>query len=92
MMKYLLAVVVLAALTGHPRAQTTDDLGRAPRIAMADFKKLLASGEVFVIDVRGFEGYKLGHIPGARSFPLDQLDLKLDQLKGVTKPIVTYCA
>lgn len=92
MTKYLMAAALLAVLGAGPRAQTTDDLGRAPRIAMADFKKLLASGEVFVIDVRGFESYKLGHVPGARSFPIDQLDLKLDELKEVTKPIVAYCA
>jgi 3-mercaptopyruvate sulfurtransferase SseA len=91
----LRAVVLLAALLslGVPaRSQSIDDLARAPRITMPEFKKLLAEDKIVVIDVRSYSTYLLGHIPGARSFPLEDLGLAIDQLKAITKPIVAYCA
>jgi rhodanese-related sulfurtransferase len=50
----------------------------------------LEAGDVTVIDVRPGEEYAAGHIPGALSFPVDELaDRLAEQPAGAT--IVAYC-
>ena len=50
----------------------------------------VARGDVRVIDVRPIEEYRAGHIPGAMSFPLAELERRLAELpKG--EEIVAYC-
>lgn len=85
----LVAVAVLA-----PRLATAQegDLSAAPRITIAEFKKLRAQADVVVVDVRGAAAFRAAHIPGARSIPLEQLSAHVDELKREAKPIVTYCA
>jgi rhodanese-related sulfurtransferase len=48
------------------------------------------SGEVTVLDVRPAEEYLAGHIPGAVSIPLDQLEERLAELPN-DREIVAYC-
>jgi len=48
------------------------------------------SGEVTVLDVRPTEEYLAGHIPGAVSIPLDQLEQRLAELSS-DREIVAYC-
>lgn len=50
----------------------------------------LEQDDVVVLDVRPEEEYKAGHIPGARSIPIDQLEDHLDELPD-GKEIVAYC-
>jgi rhodanese-related sulfurtransferase/predicted transcriptional regulator len=47
-------------------------------------------GEVTVLDVRPVEEYLAGHIPGALSVPLDELDRRLADLPR-DREIVAYC-
>ncbi|MGH9459814.1 MAG: ArsR/SmtB family transcription factor [Vicinamibacteria bacterium] len=47
-------------------------------------------GEVLVLDVRPAEEYVAGHIPGALSVPLRELETRLEQLP-VDQDIVAYC-
>ena len=43
-----------------------------------------------LIDVRGHDAFRAGHIVNARHVPLDELDAKADKLdKG--KPVLLYC-
>ena len=66
---------------------------RTDRIAMADFKKLLATNGVVVIDVRSADAYAAGHIPGALSVPEETITSVLaEKLKKMGKPIATYCS
>ncbi len=85
------AVLVLGVLVVRAAAQETD-LSKAPRITLAEFKKLYDAHDVVVVDVRDEASFKNGHIPGAIWISLDQLAAKAPQLKAETKPIVTYCA
>ncbi len=58
-----------------------------------DRKELLdrvRGGAVTVIDVRPVEEYKAGHIPGAISIPLKELESRLSELPK-RKEIVAYC-
>jgi rhodanese-related sulfurtransferase/DNA-binding transcriptional ArsR family regulator len=47
-------------------------------------------GKVVILDVRPRAEFAAGHIPGARSVPLDELDAALDRLPRRTE-IVAYC-
>ncbi len=53
---------------------------------------MLVRGEVAVIDVRSSEEYAAGHIPGALSFPIEQLDARAAELRAFGRPIVAYCS
>ena len=50
----------------------------------------VARGEVTVLDVRPVEEYEAGHIPGALSVPLEELESRLDRLPH-DQEIVAYC-
>ena len=48
-----------------------------------------------VLDVRPYDFYEMGHIPGALSFPLDDFDAvigKLLKTAGLISPILVYCS
>jgi len=47
-------------------------------------------GNVVILDVRPAQEFDAGHIPGALSVPLDELDAALAQLPKRTE-IVAYC-
>jgi 3-mercaptopyruvate sulfurtransferase SseA len=64
----------------------------APRMPLADFKKLADSGGAIILDVRSVDQYRAGHIPGALSVPLTDVAAKASTWKSATKPIVTYCS
>ncbi len=86
-----LAVIALGVFALRAAAQEMD-LSAAPRITLAEFKKLHDAHDVVVVDVRDAAAFKAGHIPGALSIPLDQVTARVEQLKAENKPIVTYCA
>ncbi len=55
-----------------------------------DLVQRVRRGSVTVLDVRPAEEYAAGHIPGARSMPLRQLERRLGELpRG--RAIVAYC-
>lgn len=47
-------------------------------------------GEVVVLDVRPSEEYRSGHIPGALSLPVDELERRLAEIP-TDKEIIAYC-
>ncbi len=61
-----------------------DPVGRSELLARVD------DGDVIVLDVRPGEEYEAGHIPGAISVPLDELEQKLVSLPKDSE-IVAYC-
>jgi rhodanese-related sulfurtransferase len=63
-----------------------------PRISAEDFGRQLAERRIVVIDVRSVEEYEAGHIPGAISIPVDEIDARIDQVKALSRPIVAYCS
>jgi rhodanese-related sulfurtransferase len=46
--------------------------------------------DVVLVDVRPVEEYEAGHIDGARSMPIDELERRLDELPADTE-VVAYC-
>lgn len=52
--------------------------------------KMARRGEVVVLDVRSTEEYLTDHLPFARSIPLSELKVRLNELPK-DRPIVAYC-
>jgi rhodanese-related sulfurtransferase len=50
----------------------------------------LSSGDIVLIDVRPVEEFLAGHIDGARSIPLDELERRLAELP-TDREVVAYC-
>lgn len=59
-------------------------------ISQAELKSRLRRGDVVVLDVRPESEYAAGHIPGARSVPLDTLAKRLKELPRDVE-VVAYC-
>lgn len=89
----LIAAMVLGAGSYDATVAQDQELNSPKlRIEWAEFKKLYDAKKIEVIDVRGEEAFELGHIPGARSVPLPQVESRADTLAKLKKPIVAYCA
>jgi len=59
-------------------------------VSRAEILKKARSGDVLVLDVRPADEYAAGHLPHARSLPLDELKQRLAELpKDI--PVVAYC-
>jgi rhodanese-related sulfurtransferase len=59
-------------------------------VSRDELRQRLAAGTTVVLDVRPAVEYRQGHIAGARSMPLDELDARLDELDP-TRAVVAYC-
>ena len=59
-------------------------------VSRAELARRSRTGDVVVVDVRPQHEYRAGHIPGAISIPIEDLDQRLAEIQdGVD--IVTYC-
>jgi rhodanese-related sulfurtransferase/DNA-binding transcriptional ArsR family regulator len=67
--------------------ESRDELEPVPR---EELLRRVRAGRAVVIDVRPREEYRAGHIPGALSIPLDELETRLGELPA-RKEIVAYC-
>src|SRR5262249_28552093 len=65
---------------------------RVPRISVEELKTLIADGQVVVVDVRSADAYKLEHIKGSISLPLDKIVAGEYKSLPQDKRIVTYCS
>ena len=84
---------VSAAPQAAPQAPPGDALASPKlRIDWAEFRTLYDGKQAVIIDVRDPMSFASGHIPGARSIPLDQIERQAAELKKLRKPIVLYCA
>lgn len=85
----MLAACILAlALQSSPLTAESPEL----RISYDQFRKLYDAHQVLVLDTRGEASYRAGHIPGARSLPLDNVEARIPELKKEKRAIVTYCS
>jgi rhodanese-related sulfurtransferase len=82
---------VSAASLAEVERAAADYLGDdVERIGRAELLTRLAGGDVVLVDVRPHEEYAAGHIEGARSIPLDELERRLAELPKSAE-IVAYC-
>ncbi|MDQ3212511.1 MAG: rhodanese-like domain-containing protein [Acidobacteriota bacterium] len=92
MRSVMVAALMCAALAVPLSAGQADVSSPKLRIEWTEFQKLHAAGGAVVVDVRGEADYEAGHVPAARSIPLDQIEKRAPELKALKKPIVLYCA
>ncbi|MFC5471237.1 metalloregulator ArsR/SmtB family transcription factor [Cohnella suwonensis] len=59
-------------------------------LTLEEFVEKRDRGEIVLLDVRPVEEYEAEHIPGAISFPIDDLESELNQLNKDVE-IVAYC-
>lgn len=64
-----------------------DEVDKVGREELAD---RLRHGDVVLVDVRPPEEYAAGHIEGARSIPIDELERRLEELPPDVQ-VVAYC-
>ncbi len=84
-----LARARLAEVDQILRSLGTDAAG-TERVSRDELLARAQAGEVVVLDVRPAEEYSAGHIPGARSLPLEHLEARLDELDPDLE-VVAYC-
>jgi len=59
-------------------------------VLMTELLDRLRDGTVIVLDVRPAQEYRAGHIAGARSIPLDELEARLQEIP-VEAQVIAYC-
>jgi rhodanese-related sulfurtransferase/DNA-binding transcriptional ArsR family regulator len=79
----------LAELRDLTRRYVGDKEGMEP-IAKEALLERVRGGEVTVLDVRPVEEYEAGHIAGALSIPIQELEARLSELAD-EREIVAYC-
>jgi rhodanese-related sulfurtransferase len=80
-----------AARLAEVERAARDYLGKdVERIDPDELRARLAREEVVLIDVRPAEEYAAGHIAGARSIPLDELEQRMKELPN-DREVVAYC-
>ena len=60
------------------------------RIGIEESKVAYDNGEAIFLDVRNQDSYATGHIPGALSIPLNELEARIEELDR-NQWIITYC-
>ncbi len=73
--------VVAALVTGRD--------GLTP-VSREDLVARMATGEAVLLDVRPEPEFRAGHIPGALSIPVDQIEARLASLPA-GKDVIAYC-
>src|SRR5215203_1076022 len=77
----------LAAVERAAREYLGDDVGA---VGSDELIARLRRGDVVLVDVRPVEEFEAGHITGARSIPIDELEDRLAELPA-DREIVAYC-
>ena len=72
-------------------AAIADELATAKRISREDAMKMVKQKKAVYVDVRSKESYDQGHLPGAISLPLSELQARFKELP-TGKYLITYCA
>jgi rhodanese-related sulfurtransferase len=67
-----------------------EERGGMEPVAGDELLRRVRSGEVTVLDVRPPEEYRAGHIPGALSIPVGELEARLKELPK-EREVVAYC-
>jgi rhodanese-related sulfurtransferase/DNA-binding HxlR family transcriptional regulator len=64
--------------------------GDVEQVSAAELADRLSRGQVVVLDVRPEAEYRAGHIAGARSAPVEDLEAQMGELDGDTE-VIAYC-
>ena len=54
-------------------------------------RSLVTEKGATVVDVRGTWEFEDGHVEGALNIPLDELPMRIEEMKNLKMPLVVYC-
>ena len=83
-------LLVFFALTGIVVESAQEGDG-VRRITPQEARELIEKGKAIIVDVRGEDSYKAGHVKGARWIQLNDIEARVKDLPG-DKIIITYCS
>lgn len=88
------AAAALMLLLGRAlSAEELTDAAAVPRIGLEEFKQAYEKQQLVVVDVRGADAYRAGHVAGAVLIGSgDDMPAKAAELKKSGKTVVTYCS
>jgi rhodanese-related sulfurtransferase/DNA-binding MarR family transcriptional regulator len=66
------------------------DRGPLQSISATELVERMQAGDVLILDVRPELEYQSGHVPAARSIPIDELEARLSELPR-DQEIIAYC-
>ena len=66
------------------------DRGALRPVSQPELRRQMEEGQIIVLDVRPASEYNAGHIAGARSIPIEELNSRLRELPK-SRRIVAYC-
>lgn len=79
-----------ATPTAPPPEHAEDTFPEIPRVSLVDARAAFEAQSAVFVDVRDPGAYAASRIPGARSFPLAELESRLGELSRA-EWIITYC-
>lgn len=54
-------------------------------------RSLVTEKGATVVDVRGIWEFEDGHVEGALNIPLDEIPMRIEEMKNLKMPLVVYC-
>ncbi|HRO98522.1 MAG TPA: rhodanese-like domain-containing protein [Flavobacteriales bacterium] len=57
-----------------------------------DLRNLVKMPGATIVDVRSPMEYMGGHVAGSINIPLQEIPTRMDELRGLTKPLILCCA
>lgn len=66
------------------------DISEIERISKDELLGHLEDSDIVIIDVRPFEEYEAGHLPGSRSIPVSEFDQRISEIPKNAR-VITYC-
>jgi 3-mercaptopyruvate sulfurtransferase SseA len=87
---YLLASAPTTSAPQALSASITTPFPNVRRVSLADARAAYDRQTALFVDVRDAGSYAAGHVPGAVSIPLGELEQRLDELPK-DRWIITYC-
>lgn len=92
---FIFVIMVYGSATSiYAQTIKSVDASAVPRMTLADFRSLHASGDTLVIDVRTPVSFESGHIPGAVNIPVDEMAARAGEIRAAARGrrVVTYCS
>lgn len=91
MVRYLISIAALLALSALLIVAGQAQGDGVRRITPAEARDAVAQGKAIIVDVRGEDSYKAGHIKNARWINLNDIGARAGELPR-DKMIITYCS
>lgn len=86
------APTVIVEPTSRPSGNLPQTEADVPRVTVEEALTALNSGAALLVDVRSEQSFAAGHIEGAVSIPLEQIETDLSSLSlDKNLWIITYC-